>query len=72
MIIAWWPAASAPVPGPSPAPSPARPAARYAIVDGDVRRIVSEREFRTTVSSCIRIEVIHYPGETIVTNLCYR
>jgi hypothetical protein len=72
MILAWWPAASAPAPARSPAPAPARPGVRYAVVDGGVRREVTEREYRTTVASCSKIEVIRYPGETIVTNVCYR
>ncbi len=72
MIPAWWPAASAPAPASSPAPIPARPGVRYAVVDGGVRREVTEREYRTTVASCSKIEVIRYPGETIVTNVCYR
>jgi len=72
MILAWWPAASAPAPASSPAPAPARPGVRYAIVDGGTRRLVTEREYRTTVAGCSKIEVIRYPGETVVTNVCYR
>ncbi len=72
MIVAWWPAASAPVPANSPAPAPARPGVRYAVVDGGIRRLVTEREYRETVAGCTKIEVIRYPGETIVTNVCYR
>jgi len=72
MILAWWAAASAPAPARSPAAAPARPGVRYAVVDGGVRREVTEREYRTTVASCSKIEVIRYPGETIVTNVCYR
>ncbi len=73
MILAWWPsAASAPAPVSSPAPSPARSGVRYAVVDGGVRRAVTEREYRTTVASCSKIEVIRYHGEAVVTNVCYR
>jgi hypothetical protein len=74
MILAWWAAASAPAPAssPAPAPAPARPGVRYAVVDGGIRRLVTEREYRTTVTNCSKIEVIRYPGETVVTNVCYR
>jgi len=72
MILTWWLAASVPAPARSSAPTPARPGVRYAIVEGNVRRIVSEHEYRATVPTCSKIEVLHYPGETIVTNVCYR
>jgi hypothetical protein len=72
MILAWWPAPSAPAPASSPTPAAVRPGVRYAVVDGGIRRLVSEREYRATVVSCSKIEVIRYPGETIVTNVCYR
>jgi hypothetical protein len=45
---------------------------RYAVVDGGIRRLVTEREYRTNVAGCSKIEVIRYPGETVVTNVCYR
>jgi hypothetical protein len=72
MILPWWAAASAPAPARSPAPGPAHPGVRYAIVEGGVRREVTEHDYRTTVAACSKIEVIRYPGETVVTNVCYR
>jgi hypothetical protein len=45
---------------------------RYAIVEGGVRREVTEHDYRTTVAACSKIEMIRYPGETVVTNVCYR
>lgn len=63
------PPAAASSPAPSPSPSPT---VRYAVVDGGIRRLVTEREYRTNVAGCSKIEVIRYPGETVVTNVCYR
>jgi hypothetical protein len=45
---------------------------RWIIVDGAIRRDVSERDFRDALASCARIEVVRYPHEDFVTHICYR
>jgi len=57
---------------PTPVVAHAATPQHYAIVDGSIRRTVAEHEFRAAVPSCTRIEVVHYPSETVVTNVCYR
>jgi hypothetical protein len=45
---------------------------RWMIVEGSIRREVSEIEYRSALASCDRIEVARYPNEDVVTHLCYR
>ncbi|GAC1425321.1 MAG: hypothetical protein NVSMB64_32370 [Candidatus Velthaea sp.] len=45
---------------------------RWIIVDGSVRREVSERDFRGALGTCARIEVARYPHDDVVTHICYR
>ena len=45
---------------------------RWIIVDGSVRREVSERDFRGALGTCARIEVARYPHDDAVTHICYR
>ncbi len=59
-------------PTPVPLRSPAPPQRRWLIVDGSVRRIVAEAEFREALVGCDRIEVVHYPHTDVETHLCYR
>jgi hypothetical protein len=44
---------------------------RYLIVEGGVRRIVSEREFLAAIPLGSRVDVERLPDDPFVTNLCY-
>ncbi len=44
---------------------------RWMIVEGSIRREVSEIEYWSVLASCDRIEVARSPGEDVVTRFCY-
>jgi hypothetical protein len=44
---------------------------RYLIVEGGVRRLVSERDFLAAIPLGSRVEVERLPDDPFVTNLCY-
>lgn len=45
---------------------------RWVIVEGSIRRDVTEHEYRAVLGSCERIEVVRYPHDDAVTHVCYR
>jgi hypothetical protein len=69
-----WPPllADAPTPAPIPRRSPEALQRQWLIVDGTVRRLVAEVEFRAALVGCDRLEVVRYPHSDIETHICYR
>jgi hypothetical protein len=45
---------------------------RWVIVDGTVRLEVTAADFVAALEHCRRVEVLRYPHDDAVTNVCYR
>ncbi|GAC1418308.1 MAG: hypothetical protein NVSMB5_09660 [Candidatus Velthaea sp.] len=45
---------------------------RWIVVDGSVRREVSERDFRGALGTSARVVIERYASDEVITHICYR